>query len=448
MSKQGSSVEIEDVLASIRRLVTDDGRGSAARALQPKQVDASAAARAEKAAQVLRADRLILTPAQRISDHEADREDDRDTPGEAAQPRDAATSHDAPQPILLTEPHRVADNSAHAEHDPSDGFDAYEEPLDPVLLLDQVAARGDAAERAEPQAWEADAPEDHHYDEEHRGEHQDAEDHHDEDLHEEDHDGETHAESVLTAVTVEEYDEDAEDDEADAPISPASVLAQVVQEELADALRRAPSGDHDAAGTERADAQETATAGHADSPEDADPHHARDDAETPEADAAPLVWPRRTQRMDAAAQEAGMDRAAPPSDGMSLEQKIAELEAMISGSSSEEWDDEREGQGGNAGYAQRFLNTLEWEDAPRPEAIFQTRRAGELSRMAEDLEEEELDETPASPTAGLDEEALRALVVGIVRSELQGALGERITRNVRKLVRREIQRALMSQNYE
>ncbi len=46
----------------------------------------------------------------------------------------------------------------------------------------------------------------------------------------------------------------------------------------------------------------------------------------------------------------------------------------------------------------------------------------------------------------LDEDALRDLVSDIVRQELQGALGERITRNVRKLVRREIHRALTSQD--
>jgi hypothetical protein len=38
----------------------------------------------------------------------------------------------------------------------------------------------------------------------------------------------------------------------------------------------------------------------------------------------------------------------------------------------------------------------------------------------------------------LDEETLRRIVADVVRQELQGALGERITRNVRKLVRREI----------
>ncbi|MFU8882786.1 MAG: hypothetical protein ACNA7Q_10495 [Rhodobacterales bacterium] len=48
----------------------------------------------------------------------------------------------------------------------------------------------------------------------------------------------------------------------------------------------------------------------------------------------------------------------------------------------------------------------------------------------------------------LDEEMLRELVTDIVRQELQGALGERITRNVRKLVRREIHRALASHDLE
>ena len=46
------------------------------------------------------------------------------------------------------------------------------------------------------------------------------------------------------------------------------------------------------------------------------------------------------------------------------------------------------------------------------------------------------------PAAEIDEAMLREMVADIVRQELQGALGERITRNVRKLVRREIHRAL------
>ena len=58
------------------------------------------------------------------------------------------------------------------------------------------------------------------------------------------------------------------------------------------------------------------------------------------------------------------------------------------------------------------------------------------------------DEGVAGDDQFLDEEALRDLVTEIVRAELQGALGERITRNVRKLVRREIHRALTAQDLE
>lgn len=48
----------------------------------------------------------------------------------------------------------------------------------------------------------------------------------------------------------------------------------------------------------------------------------------------------------------------------------------------------------------------------------------------------------------LDEAALRELVAEIVREELQGKLGERITRNVRKLVRREIYRVISSESFD
>ncbi|MEO0484998.1 MAG: hypothetical protein AAF092_03695 [Pseudomonadota bacterium] len=45
-----------------------------------------------------------------------------------------------------------------------------------------------------------------------------------------------------------------------------------------------------------------------------------------------------------------------------------------------------------------------------------------------------------------DDAELREIVADIVRQELQGALGEKITRNVRRLVRREINRALAGQD--
>ncbi len=50
--------------------------------------------------------------------------------------------------------------------------------------------------------------------------------------------------------------------------------------------------------------------------------------------------------------------------------------------------------------------------------------------------------------AVIDEDMLRDLVAEIVRQELTGAMGERITRNVRKLVRREIHRALAAREFD
>ncbi|MBW7922690.1 MAG: hypothetical protein H3C51_11390 [Rubellimicrobium sp.] len=47
-----------------------------------------------------------------------------------------------------------------------------------------------------------------------------------------------------------------------------------------------------------------------------------------------------------------------------------------------------------------------------------------------------------------EEQVLRDLITEILRDELAGGLGERITRNVRKLVRREIHRALASRETE
>jgi hypothetical protein len=52
-------------------------------------------------------------------------------------------------------------------------------------------------------------------------------------------------------------------------------------------------------------------------------------------------------------------------------------------------------------------------------------------------------------TAGfVSEDLLREIVRDMIRDELQGNLGERITRNVRKLVRAEINRALESRDFE
>ena len=65
---------------------------------------------------------------------------------------------------------------------------------------------------------------------------------------------------------------------------------------------------------------------------------------------------------------------------------------------------------------------------------------------------EDLGQAPFSfPDEGdsfVDEAALRELIAEVVREELQGDMGVRITRNIRKLVRREIRLALAAQDLE
>lgn len=88
------------------------------------------------------------------------------------------------------------------------------------------------------------------------------------------------------------------------------------------------------------------------------------------------------------------------------------------------------------------------------------RRAGSLSEADAPAEKVAVSGTAALPSAPeyldedgtplavLDEAALQEIVRQTLRTELQGELGERITRNVRKLVRAEINRALMARDLD
>lgn len=70
------------------------------------------------------------------------------------------------------------------------------------------------------------------------------------------------------------------------------------------------------------------------------------------------------------------------------------------------------------------------------------------SEAAEEGEEDGLDLFSQDDEAVIDMEMLRDLISDVIREELQGPLGERITRNVRKLVRQEVARALEAQKFE
>ncbi|HQU70085.1 MAG TPA: hypothetical protein PLI43_18085 [Albidovulum sp.] len=73
---------------------------------------------------------------------------------------------------------------------------------------------------------------------------------------------------------------------------------------------------------------------------------------------------------------------------------------------------------------------------------------GAMADPTDEAEEDGLDLFASGDEAVIDMEMLRELIVQVLREELQGPLGERITRNVRKLVRQEIARALESSKFE
>ncbi|AHM02582.1 hypothetical protein roselon_00124 [Roseibacterium elongatum DSM 19469] len=79
------------------------------------------------------------------------------------------------------------------------------------------------------------------------------------------------------------------------------------------------------------------------------------------------------------------------------------------------------------------------QEVPRPERDPSPVEDDTGHDAIEDLGDEASPFTFPEDEAGiLDEETLREIVAEVVREELQGPLGQRITRNVRKMVRREI----------
>ncbi|THH37316.1 hypothetical protein E4Z66_10400 [Aliishimia ponticola] len=123
----------------------------------------------------------------------------------------------------------------------------------------------------------------------------------------------------------------------------------------------------------------------------------------------------------------------------SLGAKIAALESMV-GRRGDAW--EPDGSEDDDGYSGGDPMEMTWRetddvDGAEPDAAPQADMPMPVNE-ASLVPDEDL----------LDEEALRDMVAEIVRQELQGALGERITRNVRKLVRREIHRALATRELD
>ncbi|MGC1496588.1 MAG: hypothetical protein WA790_12335 [Sulfitobacter sp.] len=199
---------------------------------------------------------------------------------------------------------------------------------------------------------------------------------------------------------------------------------------------------------------------------EADPYNFDDDEDHDgEADA---VLPEMYEAVTDQSEEDQIDLDADVDDdtGMvktaSLSAKIEALETAI-GNISDTWEPD---DTGGDDYSGTDAPAMAWEDDVMRDAMGTPlddvadkqveKNADEIFSASEPSAESTQAQDPveddsfafASDDQLIDEEALRDLVSDIVRSELQGALGERITRNVRKLVRREIHRALTAQDLE
>ena len=175
-------------------------------------------------------------------------------------------------------------------------------------------------------------------------------------------------------------------------------------------------------------------------------HHAKVSEET-QPEAASEEGAERAAEAEQGPEQSADEHSKAP-EGESLKDRIEQLEAAVS-SQDGEWEEENE----------ESVETLQWEDhgneddtdenMSAPEAFAEQHHDFDAADEADEVTqaEDEYDFLAGDETL-LDEDALREMVADIVRQELQGALGERITRNVRKLVRREIHRALMAQEFE
>jgi hypothetical protein len=132
-------------------------------------------------------------------------------------------------------------------------------------------------------------------------------------------------------------------------------------------------------------------------------------------------------------------------DKAKLEATIAELEAAVT-AQSDDWEaDEGEEFATSAWAASAFEKPSASLAAAQLDTVKVAAAPAKVADTTDSDDAQKIEDTiVADLTAGMDEAALRALVVAMVHEELGGELGEKITRNVRKLVRREIHRVLTS----
>jgi hypothetical protein len=86
--------------------------------------------------------------------------------------------------------------------------------------------------------------------------------------------------------------------------------------------------------------------------------------------------------------------------------------------------------------------------SPGPDSAPEPASAPRQQTTAASAEDDGDEADVAAPVVDLDEGILRELIRDVLREELQGPMGERITRNIRKLVRAEMARAVTLRNVD
>ena len=100
-------------------------------------------------------------------------------------------------------------------------------------------------------------------------------------------------------------------------------------------------------------------------------------------------------------------------------------------------------------FAHPAVDTFRRPDAVSPDPVWAAQAEAEVvADLSDPVDEADAGLFADGPEMTFDESVLRDLVRDLIREELQGGLGERITRNVRKLVRAEIARALAAREFD
>ena len=156
-----------------------------------------------------------------------------------------------------------------------------------------------------------------------------------------------------------------------------------------------------------------------------------------EDEALPDVWPEPELPPDGTAFE--------PTQFVPLRQRAENLVARLAAREVE--DQDAAGQDDDALQTDEVRPGDEPQDEVFPDAHMLADAAEEDDGAAQRMPTEIVD-ADGTPLAVIDEGALQEIVRLMIREELQGDLGERITRNVRKLVRAEINRALVARDLD